>query len=465
MSRGGARQITLAGGGLVGSLLATGLARRGFEVEVLERRPDMRKARISAGRSINLAVSTRGIHALKQLGLADEVLSRGIAMRGRMMHSVRGELTFQPYGVEDWQCIYSISRGELNKQLLTAAERTGRVKVEFESRLKSARVLDDGVELEVEQGEGTLSRKLKRNQVIGTDGAASALRTAVLAARGQRCSEELLDYGYKELTIPPTAEGGFRFERNALHIWPRGNFMLIALPNFDGSFTCTLFLPYKGEVSFERLADPATVKNFFETHFADALRWIDDLEGSFFANPTGHMVTVRCPSWNAGGHALLMGDAAHAIVPFFGQGMNSGFEDCTEFFAAMDQGLEGEALFARMSEIRVANANAIAQMAIENFLEMRDKVGDTQFLREKALEKRLQIRYPLEYISRYSLVSFSRVPYTMALEAGVRQAEFLRSVCAPGMDPEKIDIEALASRIRNEIAPVTRTDLPEGLKP
>jgi kynurenine 3-monooxygenase len=254
-------------------------------------------------------------------------------------------------------------------------------------------------------------------------------------------------------------------DRNALHIWPRGNFMLIALPNFDGSFTCTLFLPYEGELSFARLTHPSEVREFFESHFADTLPLIDDLEGTFFANPTGHMVTVRCSTWHAGSESLLLGDAAHAIVPFFGQGMNSGFEDCTEFFAALDSGLAWKDLFSHMSRTRVDNANAIAQMAIENFLEMRDRVGDAQFLREKALEKRLQIRYPLDYISRYSLVSFSRVPYTVALEAGIRQAGFLRSVCEPGIDPARMDIEALGPRILAEIAPVTRTHLPEGLKP
>jgi kynurenine 3-monooxygenase len=459
------RSITVVGGGLVGSLLATGLARRGFDVELLERRPDMRKARISAGRSINLAVSARGIHALRELGLADEVLARGVPMKGRMMHSATGELTYQPYGVEDWQCIYSISRGELNQQLLTAAERTGRVRIEFDSRLKSARVGADGVAMELDSGDGSSSRSLRRARVIGTDGSASVLRRATLDRADGRCTEDQLDYGYKEFTILPAPGGQFRMERNALHIWPRGNFMLIALPNFDGSFTCTLFLPHEGDLSLARLTSPAEVRRFFETHFADTLPLIEDLEGTFFGNPTGHMVTVRCSSWHAGAESLLLGDAAHAIVPFFGQGMNCGFEDCTEFFAALDSGLSWSELFAHMSRTRVENAHAIAQMAIENFLEMRDRVGDQQFLREKALEKRLQLRYPLDYISRYSLVSFSRVPYTVALEAGIRQADLLRAVCVAGADPALIDIEALGPRIRAEIAPVTRTHLPEGLKP
>jgi len=459
--------ITVVGGGLVGSLLATGLAKRGHEVELLERRSDMRKGGAAAGRSINLAVSVRGIHALRTLGLEQEVLARAIPMQGRMMHSPSGELTFQRYGVEDWQSIYSISRAELNRQLLTAAERTGKVRIGFDTRLERALITDEGVELDVESGSG--KHKLKRERVIGTDGSASPLRTAVMQSSGSSCTEELLDYGYKELAIPPGDGGTFRMEKNALHIWPRGNFMLIALPNFDGSFTCTLFLPYRGPQSFEGLKTREQVRAFFDEHFRDAVPLLDRLEEAFFENPTGHMVTVRCKSWNAGGpsgdKALLMGDAAHAIVPFFGQGMNCGFEDCSVFFEKLDQGMELEKLFAEMTRVRPANASAIADLAIENFLEMRDKVGDQQFLREKALEKRLQMRFPREYISRYSLVSFSRVPYTVALEAGVAQSRLLARACPPGADPEKVDLDALASAVRSEIAPIIQPYLPEGLKP
>ncbi len=465
MSRQARDHFTLVGGGLVGSLLATGLARRGFDVELLERRPDMRRSQVGAGRSINLAVSARGIHALRELGLADEVLSRGIAMKGRLMHSVRGELTYQPYGTEDWQCIYSISRGELNRQLLSAAEKTGRVRVEFDSKLLSAEIHESCVELGLGlENKGGELKTLQRSRVIGTDGSASILRQATLKASGGHCTEETLDYGYKELTILPK-DGNFQMEKHVLHIWPRGHFMLIALPNFDGSFTCTLFLPYEGELSFESLKRPEQVRAFFEKYFSDTLPLIEDLEGSFFSNPTGHMVTVRCSNWHAGDRSLILGDAAHAIVPFFGQGMNCGFEDCSEFFSLLDSGLSWSMLFREMSARRVENANAIAQMATENFLEMRDKVGDEQFLREKALEKRLQTRYPSEYISRYSLVSFSRVPYTVALEAGIRQGEFLRSVCAPGVDPACVDIEALAPRIQKDIAPITQKYLPGGLRP
>ena len=466
------RSITLVGGGLVGSLLATGLARRGFDVELLERRSDPRTRSVYGGRSINLALSVRGVHALRGLGLDRRILSEAIAMRGRMMHGVDGALTFQPYGVEDWQCIYSISRGELNKSLLDAAEETGRVAIRFHQRLVEARAEGSGLELEcVDESTGTASR-IGRRRVIGTDGSASVLRSAIVGAAGGRCSERPLDYGYKELAIAaaPGASGDsrFRMEKHALHIWPRGNFMLIALPNFDGSFTLTLFLPYEGPVSFEALKTPADLHAFFGKHFADALPLIEDLEGSFFGNPTGHMVTVKANPWSWDSRALVLGDAAHAIVPFFGQGMNCGFEDCAEFFSRLDamQGREDSdwsTLFGGVSEARWRNSDAIADMAVENFVEMRDRVGDRQFLNEKALEKRLQVRFPREYISKYSLVSFSRVPYTVALEAGVAQEKFLKSVCTPGADPAALDIESMHPRILREIAPILAPFLPNGL--
>ncbi len=473
--------LSIVGGGLVGSLLATGLARRGFDVEILERRSDPRARSVYGGRSINLALSVRGVHALRELGLDQQILSEAIPMRGRIMHAVDGSLTFQPYGVEDWQCIYSISRGGLNKALLTAAESTGRVQMRFDQRLVLAQAMGPGLELEMRHETEKRSQRMYRRRVIGTDGSASVLRSAIVQATRGRCSESALDYGYKELAIAPR-EGArdderFKLEKNALHIWPRGNFMLIALPNFDGSFTLTLFLPYEGAISFESLRTPGEVRAFFTEYFPDTLSLIEDLEQAFFSNPTGHMVTVKTHPWNWDSRALLLGDAAHAIVPFFGQGMNCGFEDCSELLARVDammHSLTGKAtadadaawcsLFNAVSETRWRNANAISDMAVENFVEMRDRVGDRHFLKQKALEKRLQQRFPREYISKYSLVSFSRVPYSIAVEAGVAQERFLRSVCGADADVEGMDIEAMHDRIQKEIAPILEPFLPNGLQ-
>jgi kynurenine 3-monooxygenase len=399
-----------------------------------------------------------------------------------MMHAVDGALTFQPYGVENWQCIYSISRGNLNRMLLSAAEETGKVRICFDQNLVSAQAMGPGVELELTNETEDKTSRIYRRRVIGTDGSASVLRSTVVKSTRGRCSETPLDYGYKELVIAPkegaSGDARFKMEKHALHIWPRGNFMLIALPNFDGSFTLTLFLPHEGPASFERLCTPADVRKFFTQYFPDTLPLIEDLEGAFFGNPTGHMVTVKTHPWNWDSRALLLGDAAHAIVPFFGQGMNCGFEDCSELFSRMDAMLHSLttglantdedaawfSLFNAVSETRWRNSDAIADMAVENFVEMRDRVGDRQFLNEKALEKRLQVRFPREYISKYSLVSFSRVPYTIAVEAGVAQEKLLKSVCVPGADPATLDIEAMHGRISEEIAPILIPFLPEGLK-
>ncbi len=432
------KNVNLVGAGPVGSLLAIYLARRGFEVDLFERRPDMRRENAGAGRSINLAVSTRGLHALREVGLEAEILKQAVPMRGRMMHSPAGELTFQSYGVDDSQCINSISRAGLNKALMNHAEETGRVKIHFSSAIED------------------LSLFPENEVIIGTDGSASAIRADLLKYPGFVSRRETLDYGYKELVIPPAPGGGFYLEKNALHIWPRGTFMLIALPNFDGSFTCTLFLPFKGPNSFERLTSPIAVHDFFESNFRDALPLIPELEEDFYTNPTGQMVTIRCAPWNLGGRALLVGDAAHAIVPFFGQGMNCGFEDCSVLNEALDRHDSWEALFTDVTLLRRGNADAIADMAVENFIEMRDKVGDPQFLLEKSVEKLLQTRFPGEYVSRYSLVTFSRVPYRLAYDAGVIQAEILGELCRGLTTADQVDLKRAAELIRAKLAPILK---------
>ncbi|MBX9573207.1 MAG: FAD-dependent monooxygenase [Candidatus Obscuribacterales bacterium] len=451
-------RIALVGAGLVGSLLAIFMARRGFKIDMYERRPDMRKEAISAGRSINLAISTRGINALARLGIDDEVLSQAVPMRGRMMHSPQGELTFQPYGMNDKQCINSISRATLNKALMTHAEKDGHAQIFFNQRITGAN-FDTG-EIFIEDHRSGQTRSEKYDRIIGTDGSASAIRNEMLKLPDYSCTESLLEYGYKELVVLPNADGSFKLERNALHIWPRGNFMLIALPNFEGSFTCTLFLPFKGAVSFEQLTDDAAVLAFFSKYFADAVPHIESLCETFSSNPTGHMVTVKTFPWNVGGHALLMGDAAHGIVPFYGQGMNCGFEDCTIFDQLLEEmekansELDWQLLFDRLGKMRKENTDAIADMAVENFVEMRDKVADARFLLEKAVEKVLQKYFPGRYLSRYALVTFSNIPYKVALDVGEVDNEILAELCDGLSDPEKVDLQLAEKLIDKKLAPL-----------
>jgi kynurenine 3-monooxygenase len=449
--------ITIVGAGLVGALLSIFLARRGFFVRVIERRQDMRQHEISAGRSINLAISTRGITALAELGLDREVLSKAVPMKGRMMHAQNSELSFQPYGTSDAEFLNSISRATLNKILMTHAEATGNVQFHFETRVTG--IDFDSNELFVVDEVYNRMTKRSFDIVIGTDGSASAIRSAMQRLDGYSSESSTLDYGYKELVIPPAADGSFQLERNALHIWPRGNYMLIALPNFEGSFTCTLFLPYMGEVSFEHINTPEAAAAFFAEHFPDSVALIEDLRGTFQNNPMGHMTTVKCRQWHVEDKVLLMGDAAHAIVPFFGQGMNCGFEDCRIFDEQLlkfskGRDVDWRALFAEMTRLRPADTDAIADMAVENFIEMRDKVGDQRFLLEKAVEKILQKTFPGRYVSRYALVTFSNVPYSFAQKVGLICDGILSELCANLNAAEDVDMNRAQELIDTRLSPV-----------
>ena len=407
--------LVVVGAGPVGSLLALTLARRGYSIDVYERRPDMRRVGVGGGRSINLAVSTRGLHALHEVGLDDDVLGEAVPMPGRMTHALDGKLALLPYGRSEREHINSMSRGGLNKLLMTRAEETGRVRIRFGQRLvdhdfgRRAARFDPGGEVAADV-------------IVGSDGSASALRKSLAG----QVSEDVLSSGYKELTMPAKG-GGFAMHREALHIWPRGNFMLIALPNLDGSFTCTLFLPFEGSPSFAGLREEADAQAFFEKYFPDAVPLIPGLARQFMQAPLGHMVTVKAWPWARGG-AVLIGDAAHAIVPFFGQGMNAGFEDVT-LLSGMLTG-EWARDFARFAEARKPDTDAIADLAVENFVEMRDKVADPQFLRMREIEHELQDRMPGRYLSRYQLVTFTRVPYRVALRAGEIQARLLTELAA-----------------------------------
>jgi kynurenine 3-monooxygenase len=444
--------ITLVGAGLTGPLLALELVKRGFLVEIHERRADMRQVQVSAGRSINLALSVRGIHALTQAGLWKDMQKIVIPMKGRMMHSATSEITFQPYGRDESEVINSISRADLNIALMNAAEERG-VKFYFQKRCSGIDLKSGVLELHDEKtGE---KQSVAADVVIGCDGSASAIRGEMLRHSRFNFSQQYLDYGYKELTIPAARSGKQALETNALHIWPRGNYMLIALPNVDGTFACILFLPFEGKDSFEKLLTRATVLEFFQSQFPDARSLMPDLVDNFFANPVGSMVTIRCSPWSFEGKVLLMGDAAHAIVPFFGQGINCGFEDCTVLMKLLDQhGADWNKVFNEFERARKENTDAIADLAIENFVEMRDRVGDPRFLFRKKVEFALQEQYPQRFVPKYSMVTFLRVPYATALKRGQVQDRMLTELCEHIDRIEDLDWKKAERLVDSELSPL-----------
>jgi kynurenine 3-monooxygenase len=445
------REVTLVGGGLAGALLALVLVRRGVKVTVYERRADVRADQIEEGRSINLALSVRGIHALSLVGLDAEVLAQAIPMRGRFIHPVSGSTALIPYGRKPDEVIHSVSRRGLNAQLLTALAREPNATVHFQHRCTGYDLRTRALALHDELSGREF--RVEAPVVIGTDGAASAVRLALMLHTRMNYSQEYLEHGYKELTIPPGADGGFRIEPNALHIWPRGGFMMIALPNLDRSFTCTLFLPHHGSPGFNQLTAREAVRAFFTQTFPDSVPLITDLEDEFFRNPTGGLITVRCAPWHVGGQALLLGDAAHAIVPFFGQGMNCAFEDCSVLLDLFDQ-FDGnwERIFQRFFEERKPNADAIAQLALDNFVEMRDTSADPHFALKRQLEHRLEEKYPGQFVSKYAMVSFHRFPYRVALERGRVQDRILMEVCSLARSLAEIDADVVFARLQTALA-------------
>ena len=445
-------KLTLIGSGLTGPLLAISLVERGFEVELYERRPDMRRVPISAGRSINLALSTRGIHALREAGVFEQIRKIIIPMRGRMMHAVSGELTFMPYGKDETEVINAVSRAELNIALMNAAEAHG-VSIHFNHRCTGFDLRSGAVY--VRNHDTGPRATIETNVAIATDGAVSAIRTAMLKVPRFNFSQQYLDYGYKELTIPAGPGGQHIFETHALHIWPRGTFMLIALPNIDGAFGCILFLPFDGDVSFTSLDTESKVQTFFATQFPDALAVMPDLKANFFANPTGAMVTVKCSPWHVDGKALLLGDAAHAIVPFFGQGMNCAFEDCTYFLELLDRlGPDWPRLFSEFENARKTDTDAIADLAIENFVEMRDRVADPRFLFRKKIELELEKKYPETFVPKYAMVTFHRTPYSVAAARGAIQDRILGELCDSVQRIEDVDWQKADKLVHRELTPL-----------
>ena len=416
----------VVGAGLVGSLWAVFLARRGYTVKVFERRSDMRAAGYSGGKSINLAMSERGWKAIEKAGIREKIEKVAIPMPGRMMHSVAGELTFQPYGKEG-EAIYSVSRGGLNLELLNIAASFPNVEFYFDHRCVEVDLHNPIITFE-----DLKTKEIKTIEaplIFATDGAFSAVRNVLQRTDRFNYRQFYLEHGYKELTIPPLENGEHRMKPGALHIWPRGNHMLIALPNADGSFTCTMFLPFEGEVSFEKLKTDADVLNFFQTYFADAIPLMPTLLQDFWANPTASLVTVNCSPWQWQNRILLLGDAAHAIVPFYGQGMNAGFEDCTILDAMLDE-MEGDwsKTIPAFAQSRVKDGNAIAELAQRNFVEMRDLVADPKFLLRKKIAADLHAKFPQEFLPVYSMVTFSNTPYHIALQEDDAQNALFREI-------------------------------------
>lgn len=421
------KHIIVVGAGLVGSLLACLLAKRGYQVSVFDRRPDPRKAGYEAGRSINLAMSHRGWTALERAGMLGQLEELAVPMQGRMMHSLQGELQFQPYG-QKGQAIYSVSRALLNWALLEKATLNPAVTFHFGMRCKQVDFEHNSV---LFANTSTGKTSLAQGDIlIGADGAYSAVRGAMMKTDRFNFSQHYIGHGYKELSIPADTLGNFAMEPHALHIWPRKEFMLIALPNHDRSFTATLFLPFEGPVSFAQLQSEKAVADFFGEFFPDALPVMPKYLHDFHHNPTASLITVRCSPW-AYRNTLLIGDAAHAIVPFYGQGMNAGFEDCT----VLDQLLDAhhdqwEEVIPAFQKERIPNANAIADLAQENFIEMRDLVGDPDFLLRKKIEARLHRLFPTLWVPQYTLVTFTNTPYREAQRTGKQQKAMLDGLMA-----------------------------------
>jgi kynurenine 3-monooxygenase len=424
-----AEKIAITGAGLVGSLLGVYLAKKNYEVSIYERRPDARKTQLDGGRSINLALSDRGIEALERVGLAKKVLREmAIPMYRRVMHDKEGNLTFQSYGKEG-QAINSVSRSGLNALLMNEAEKNN-VTINFEHSCTGVNFEQPALHFEnVLSGEEVT---VQPDLIFGADGAFSAVRTALQKTDRFSYSQEYIEHGYKELTIPPGKNGEFLIEKNALHIWPRGNYMLIALPNPDGSFTCTLFFPYEGEPSFNSLDTTAKARAFFEEHFADALALMPDFEQEWEQNPNSSLVIIRCYPWTKNDKVALIGDASHAIVPFYGQGMNSGFEDCLVFDQLLEKhGSNWAELFEEYQQLRKPDGDAIADLAMRNFVEMRDLTGDADFLLQKKIEARFAEKHPNRWTPLYSLVTFSAgTRYSHALALGKKQDAVMEKIMA-----------------------------------
>lgn len=418
------KNIAIVGTGLVGSLLALHLKQKGHTVTVFDRRPDVRKVEFS-GRSINLAMSNRGWKALREAGIEEEVRKLAIPLYRRAMHVNSSPAYFQNYGKEG-EAIYSISRGVLNRKMIDLAEAAG-AEFRFEEKVWDV----DLSEAKLYTGESEKGnwQEYDFDLIFGADGAFSRVRHKMQRQSRFNYSQHFIDVGYKELRIPANADGSHKLDKNSFHIWPRGKFMLIAMPNLDGSFTCTLFLPFEGEHSFESITTAAAADEFFSLHFSDIKDEISNLTRDFFKNPTSALVTVKCFPWVYNDKIALVGDAAHAIVPFYGQGMNAGFEDISELVRLEElHGDDWEQIFSRYQDLRKPNADAVAELSYRNFMEMSSKTADQHFLLRKKIEKSFAEKHPEKWIPVYSRVTFSEAPYAEALKMGDQQAAIMDEI-------------------------------------
>ncbi len=418
------KNIAIIGSGLVGSLLAIYLRRLGHFVTVFDRRPDIRTIEFS-GRSINLAMSNRGWRSLREVGLEERIKEIAIPLDKRAMHVNDQEVYFQKYGKEG-EAIWSISRGILNKKMIDYAEEAG-TQFRFNEKVWDVNL----PEAKIYTGESEKSewKEYQFDLIFGCDGAFSRVRHKMQRRSRFDYSQDFLDVGYKELTIPANEDGTHKLDKNSFHIWPRGKFMLIAMPNIDGSFTCTLFLPFEGEVSFEKLTTNAEAKAFFKEYFPNVRKEIENLTSDFFKNPTSAMVTMKCYPWTYWNKVALVGDSAHAIVPFYGQGMNAGFEDIFVLNQLMEKYEDDwDSIFVHYQKQRKPNADAIAELSYRNFMEMSSKTADPKFLLQKKIEKHFARKHPDKWVPVYSRVTFSERPYAEALAIGDRQEEIMQQV-------------------------------------
>ena len=420
------KKIAVVGAGLVGSLQAILLAKKGYKVEVFERRPDLRKANLIAGKSINLALSDRGWKALELAGIAEDIKAISIPMYKRCMHAVDGTLSYQAYGKED-QAIYSVSRGGLNQKLMNLASDYSNIEYFFNRKCQDLDLKTNTLTFNNSESKEQENRKF--DKIFATDGAFSAVRMRMQKSIFFDYSQKYLDHGYKELVIPANEDGTHKLDKNCLHIWPRGEFMMIALANLDGSFTCTLFFPMFGETSFDSLKTREQVSDFFNEIFADAVPLMPTLLDDYFENPTSTLIMVRCNPWNYQDDVLLLGDAAHAIVPFYGQGMNCGFEDCTVFNEMYDEANGNwDGLLSKFSNQRVPDGNAILDLALNNYVEMRDLTADPEFLLQKKIEAKFSKLHPELWLPLYSQVTFSNIRYSDALKNGEAQNKLMQEI-------------------------------------